>query len=221
MIYLISKKLCWPLGIEIQTKIQSSTVSICILYIKLAHNYVIPLFRSPEPKAHRWAYSIGRHPSVVRPSTFSNDISSEAQNPIRTKFQYSIYRPGEQIIVFFVPIGLELWLLWQLIVAIDLQWEKWKLAFIAISLQIFWQKFCRNVPWVTLYQQYEFCPNCWIWLVAMATETLNLWKKYSKIFSEAIRGMKLKLCRNVHNISLYKKYDFYCCCSCAFIAVAT
>ena len=47
-------------------------------------------------------------------------------------------------------------------------------------------------------------------------------KKYSKIFSsEAIRGMKLKLCRNVHNISLYKYYVFYCRCSCAFVTMAT
>ena len=29
------------------------------------------------------------------------------------------------------------------------------------------------------------------------------------------------LCRNVHNISLYKKYVFYCRCSCAFVAMAT
>ena len=35
-------------------------------------------------------------------------------------------------------------------------------------------------------------------------------KKYSKIISsEAIRGMKLKLCRNVHNISLYRKSFFF------------
>ena len=34
-------------------------------------------------------------------------------------------------------------------------------------------------------------------------------KKYSKIISsEAIRGMKLKLCRNDHNVSLYKIYFF-------------
>ena len=38
-------------------------------------------------------------------------------------------------------------------------------------------------------------------------------KKYSKIFfSKAIRGMKLKLCINVHDISLYIK--------CIFIVVA-
>ena len=93
------------------------------------------------------------------------------------------------------------------------------MAFISISLQIFWQKFFRNVPWVDLYHTYEFRPNRWIWLVAMATERINLRKNIKK--SEAIRGMKLKLCRNVHNISLYKIYVFYCRCSYAFIAMAT
>ena len=47
------------------------------------------IFSSPEPKAHRWAYSIGRHPSSVRrrpSSTFSNDISSEAMKPILAIF---------------------------------------------------------------------------------------------------------------------------------------
>ena len=34
-------------------------------------------------------------------------------------------------------------------------------------------------------------------------------KKHSKIISsEAIRGMKTKFCRNVHNISFYKKFVF-------------
>ena len=47
----------------------------------------------------------------------------------------------------------------------------------------------------------------------MATEMLNLRKQYSKIISsEVIRGLKLKLCRTVHNINLYK--------TCVFIAVA-
>ena len=41
------------------------------------------------------------------------------------------------------------------------------------------------------------------------------------IFSEAIRGTKLKLCRNIHNFSLYKSYVFYCCCLCTFVAMAT
>ena len=80
------------------------------------------------------------------------------------------------------------------------------MAFISVLLQMFWKKFYRNVSGVVLYQPYEFCPNRWFWLVVMATERLNFWKKYSKIFfSEAIRGMKLKLCMNVHDISLYIK----------------
>ena len=33
-------------------------------------------------------------------------------------------------------------------------------------------------------------------------------KEYSKIISEAIRGMKLKLCRNAHKISLYNFFFF-------------
>ena len=48
-----------------------------------------PIFiSSSEPNAHSWALSIGRHPSSVRrrPSTCSNDISSEAIKPILTKF---------------------------------------------------------------------------------------------------------------------------------------
>ena len=48
-----------------------------------------------------------RRPSVrrpsVRPSTFSNDISSEAEKPIL--FIFHIYRSGERIIAFFVPVG--------------------------------------------------------------------------------------------------------------------
>ena len=92
------------------------------------------------------------------------------------------------------------WLLWQLKVSIDLWWEMWKLAFTAFSLQICWQKFYRND-----------LPN-----ISFLSKPLNLigchgnWKanlrKYSKIISESIRGLKLKLCRN--NISLYKSGVF-------------
>ena len=44
-------------------------------------------------------------------------------------------------------------------------------------------------------------------------------KKISHVCSEAIRGLKLKLCRNAHNISLYKSCVFYCHCSCVSIAM--
>ena len=47
-------------------------------------------------------------------------------------------------------------------------------------------------------------------------------KKYSKIFSsEAVRGIKLKLCIHVHDISLCINYVFYCHFPCAFVAMAT
>ena len=57
----------------------------------------------------------------------------------------------------------------------------------------------------------------------MATERLNFRKKNIQIFffSEAIRGMKLTLCINVHDISLYINCIFYCRCPCAFVAMAT
>ena len=47
------------------------------------------------------------------------------------------------------------------------------MAFISVLLQIFWQKFYWNVSGVVLYQSYEFCPNHWFWLVAVATKRLN------------------------------------------------
>ena len=83
--------------------------------------------------------------------------------------------------------------------------KKWKLAFTAVSLQIFWQKFYRNLPWVVLYKTYLFCCNHLIWLVTRATKRQNLRKNIS---SEAVWGIKLKLCRIVSNNSLYKKIVF-------------
>ena len=47
-------------------------------------------------------------------------------------------------------------------------------------------------------------------------------KKYSKIiFSEVIKGMKLKLCIRVCVIILYINYVSYCCCACGFVAMAS
>ena len=45
--------------------------------------------------------------------------------------------------------------------------------------------------------------------MAMATERQNFRNKYLKVFfSEAIRGMKLKRCINVYDISLYINFVF-------------
>ena len=45
--------------------------------------------------------------------------------------------------MFFISIGLELWLLLQLEVTIDLYGEKWKLAFSVVRLGIF--EFCFHI----------------------------------------------------------------------------
>ena len=50
---------------------------------------IFGIFSSPELKAHGRAYSIARHSSSVRrrrPSTFSNDIFSEAMKSILAIF---------------------------------------------------------------------------------------------------------------------------------------
>ena len=74
------------------------------------------------------------------------------------------------------------------------------------------------------------CPLSNIWILSKLLNLIGChgnWnakfaKNYSKIFcTEAIRGIKLKFCRNVHNISLYINCVFYCRFSCVFIAMAT
>ena len=103
----------------------------------------------------------------------------------------------------------------------------WKLAFIIVSLQMYLivlQKCSLSSPLPNMYMNF-FQTAEFDWfrgLVAMATKMLNLRKNIKKIISsEAIRGMKLKLYRNVHNMCLYKKNVFYCICSCAFVSMAT
>ena len=67
--------------------------------------------------------------------------------------------------VFLLPLFKHFGCYGNLKVSIDLQLEKWKLNFIAISLQIFWQKFYGNVCWVVLHQTYHFSPNLSRWLL--------------------------------------------------------
>ena len=45
-------------------------------------------------------------------------------------------------------------------------------------------------------------------MVIVQTAEFDWLQNILKIISESIRGMKLELCRNVHNISLYKNYVF-------------
>ena len=92
------------------------------------------------------------------------------------------------------------------------------MAIFAVSLQVF-----RSFFFTEMFLEY-FLQFIWI-----SSNSLNLIgchgnikgkfsKKYSKIFSsEAVMGMKLKLCIHVHDISLYINYVFYCHCPCAFL----
>ena len=144
-----------------------------IWQINVKSCFDVLLFSSHEPKAHRWTYSIGRHPSsgVCLRTTFQTISPLKPWGRFLPNFTYSIYRPGKRIIVFFLfqsdrNFGcMATYTSWLIM-------GKVELGFIAISLQIFWQNNYRNIHWVVLYQPY----------------------KYSKIFSsKAIRGMKLKL----------------------------
>ena len=58
--------------------------------------------------------------------------------------------------LFFIAVTYALWLLWQLKFPVT---YNGKMRFIAIPLQIFWQKFYRNVCWVVLHQAYHFSSN--------------------------------------------------------------
>ena len=58
------------------------------------------LFSLPEPKAHRWAYSVGSHLSSLRPSLRQHFQTTSFLKPCSRflpNFTYSIYRPGEGI----------------------------------------------------------------------------------------------------------------------------
>ena len=90
--------------------------------------------------------------------------------------------------------------------AIDLWWGKMKIGIHCYVIADILTNFYRNVPWVAHYQTYHYCWNRLIWLVAMATERLNLQKCITK---SSPQNIKLKLCA------------FYCRFSCAFIARAS
>ena len=83
------------------------------------------------------------------------------------------------------------------------------MALTAKPLQIFWQNFYRNVPWVVLYQKDDFSAQCSFWLVAMGTKMQKIEKISLKIISlETIWHIGLRLCRNILCISFYKFYVF-------------
>ena len=92
--------------------------------------------------------------------------------PILTKFHMRIYRKD----VLFSQLDKNSGCYDNLMFPFIYNGQKWKMAFIAILLQVVWQKFYNNIPWGVLYQKNNFCPNFLIWSVAMAIKRLNLRK---------------------------------------------
>ena len=109
-------------------------------------------------------------------------------------------------IMFFIVVAHVVSLLWQLKVSIDLQWGKWKSAFISVLLQIFWQKFYKNVPGVVFYQPYEFCQKHWVWLVAMPTKRLNFGGKKNLL----LRSHKGNEAETLHKCLCYYPLHKFC-----------
>ena len=91
------------------------------------------------------------------------------------------------------------------------------MAFISVLLQIFWKKVLLKCFWSSPLPAIWILSKSLILIGCHGNRKAKFSKKYSKIFSEAIRGMKLKLCINVHDISLYINCILYCHCPCAFI----
>ena len=88
----------------------------------------------------------GENSWILKNELLRSCLGDTADTLCRNGSNISLYK-----IIVFIVVAQALWLLWQLKVSIDLQWEKWKLRFIAISLQIFWQKIYRNVCSVILH----------------------------------------------------------------------
>ena len=127
-------------------------------------------------------------------------------------FTYSIYRHGEQIIVFFCSNRTST------LVAMAAYSFHW-LIMGKVEIDIYCY-FTVNILTKVLQNCSLSRPLWIIWILSKLIWKAKFAKKYKKIISSVvIRGMKLKLCRNVHNISLYKNFDFYCRCSCAFVAM--
>ena len=83
---------------------------------------------------------------------YSKTNSSEAVLGIKLKLCSIVYNISLYKNIVFLLLLLMHFGCYGNLVSIDLfplQWEKWKLRLIAISLQLLWQKFNRNVSWVS------------------------------------------------------------------------
>ena len=139
-------------------------------------------------------------------------------------FTYSIYRPGEQTIV-----SCSNWI--RTLVAMANYSCHW-LVMGKVEIGIYC---CLTADMLIKVLQKcslsSLLPNIWILSKPLnligchGNRNIKFAKKYSKIISsEAIRGMKLKLYRNVTEMFIILasiKICFYYCCLCALVAMAT
>ena len=80
---------------------------------------------------------------------YSKIFSSEAVSGMKLKLCVHVHDINLYINCIFIVIVHVFLLLWQLKVSIDLWWEKWKLAFISVLLQMFWKKVLQKCFWRT------------------------------------------------------------------------
>ena len=167
-------------------------------------------YSSPEPKAHRRAYSIGSHSSSVRRRRRQHLRTTSPLKPwsrFLPYFTYSIYKQGERIILFvfsfvsffffFCPnrirtlVAMATYSCHWLIMGTN---ENWHLLL----------SHCRYFDISFTEMFLEWSSTKFNFFVAT-----SYFEKYSKVnSSEAVWGIKLKLCRNVSSNSLYKTIVF-------------
>ena len=125
-------------------------------------------------------------------------------------FTYSIYSPREQIFVFFCSKLI------RTLVAMAAYNCHW-LIMGKVEIGIYCCLINADILTKVLQNCSLSSPLPTRWILSKPQNLIGFYgnskvkfaKKYSKmISSEAVWGMKLKLCRDVHTISLYKKYVF-------------
>ena len=164
------------------------------------------IISSPKPKAHLWAYSKGTQPLSVRPSVniFKRLLlwSREANS---YHISHITYIGGERIIVLLLAT-----------------YSLCSLIMKKVETSICG---CLSADILTNVLQKCFLSGSLpaIWIVSKPLNLIGCHgsrkakfakKKKKYLLIRSHRGMKLKLCRNVHNISLYIKCAR---CSCAFV----
>ena len=131
----------------------------------------VVLYQPYEFCINRWFWLVAMATKAkFSRKTFKNLLRSHKGDEAETLHNMTL---ASTLIIFFIVLAYVLSLLWQLEVSIYLLWEivelsgNWHL-FLLWQICFYW-----NVSRVVIYQPYEFCPDHWFWLVAVATESLN------------------------------------------------